>query len=260
MAKDVTSLPMIAGNFVPLPEVLLDLLISGQLSRQELLVTLYLGRVSYALGSERSFLGLDAIAQATLLPATEAEEALARAIERGTVLEFKTEGPGRFYLLNTDENRRITGVLTDPGRARTAAAAPERSSPPATSTPAAGIHAPIARSVSRRVLERIVGVVGRELTRDETERLTDLGAPEEFLLKAVDNLIAKNVEVYSSDLVIYEYESIASAEKRKADDVRKREAAEQAKVKSRACKRCAGLGYIFTGVNTIKECDCRKTA
>lgn len=256
MHERIASLPEVSGNFVPLPEMLLDVLIGGQLSRQELLVTLYLSRVSYALGSECSFIGLDAIAQATLLPASEAEEALARAIERGTVLEFKTEGPGRFYLLNTDENRQLAGVLSEPPRERARPAPLTSPTPP---TPPGGVPAPVARSVSRRVLDRIVAVVGRDLTRDETERLTDLGAPEELLLKAVDNLIAKNVEVYSSDLVIYEYESLKSAEKRKQDDVRKREAAEQAKQKSRACKRCSGLGYIFIGVNTIKECDCRKT-
>jgi hypothetical protein len=255
MADKLASLPEITGNYVPLPEVLLDLLLSGQLSRQELLVTLYLGRVSYALNSERTFLSLEAIAQATLLPGAEAEEALARAIERGTVLQFKTEGPGRFYLLNTEENRRITGALTGPPAG---AAPPPSARPTPPRTPPAGVSVAMARSVTRHALERIVAVVGRELTRDETERLSELGAPEELLLRAVDNLIAKNVEVYSSDLVIYEYESIASSEKRKADDSRKREAAEQAKVKSRTCKRCSGLGYIFIGVNTIKECDCRK--
>lgn len=259
MAAKIATLPEITGNYVPLPEMLLDLLLTGQLSRQELLVTLYLGRVSYALSAEHTFSGLDAIAAATLLPPMEAEEALARAIERGTVLQFKTDGPGKFYLLNTEENGRIAGVMAReteaPRGARTSAAAP-----PKDPTPPSGVHAPVARSVSRRVLERIVGVVGRDLTRDETERLSELGAAEDLLLKAIDSLVAKNVEVYSSDLVIYEYESIASSERRRADDVRKREAASVAKGKSRSCKRCNGLGYIFIGVSTIKECDCRKTA
>lgn len=260
--EKIHSLPLITGNYVPLPEVLLDLLLGGQLSRQELLVTLYLGRVSYALVPDRTFIALDAIASGTLLPAHEAEEALARAIERGTVLQFKTDGPGKFYLLNTEENQRIAGMVSTPADApRPAASRAETSSPSHKPVPTpSAIPAPLARHVSRRVQERIVSVVGRELTRDETERLTDLGAPEELLLQAIDNLIAKNVEVYSSDLVLYEYESIASAAKRKVDEAKKREAVGQAKEKSRSCKRCSGLGYIFIGVNTIKECDCRKTA
>ena len=262
--EKIHSLPQVMGNYVPLPEVLLDLLLGGQLSRQELLVTLYLGRVSYALVPDRTFIALDAVATGTLLPAPEAEEALARAIERGTVLQFKTEGPGKFYLLNTEENQRIAGMVSaasgDPAARPAPAPAPANTSGASRPvlTPGA-LPAPLARSVSRKVQERIVAVVGRELTRDETERLTDLGAPEELLLKAIDSLIAKNVEVYSSDLVLYEYESIASAAKRKQDDLKKREAVGQAKEKSRACKRCSGLGYIFIGVNTIKECDCRKT-
>lgn len=264
MPEKLQSLPLITGNYVPLPEVLLDLLLTGQLARQELLVTLYLGRVSYALQPDRTFIALDTIAAGTLLPAQEAEEALVRAIERGTVLQFRTDGPGKFYLLNTEENQRIAGMVgpeQSAGQMARAASTPSRP----TSSPGRPVHtpsatpAPLARSVSRRVQERIVSVVGRDLTRDETERLTDLGAPEELLLRAIDSLIAKNVEVYSSDLVIYEYESIASAEKRRADDVKKREAVGQAKEKSRSCKRCQGLGYIFIGASTIKECDCRKT-
>lgn len=278
MADRLPVLPDITANFVPLPEALVDVLIAGQLSRQELLVTLYLGRVSYAFGSDRSFVPLDAIAQATLLPPLEAEDALARAIERGTVLHFKTEGPGRFYLLNTAENRRVSGMLSEPAPARAEPPAPA-CSPVSSATPAAPAATPARaaapstpppptapsdmpnlqkRSVSRKLLERIVAVVGRDLTRDETERLTDLGAPEELLLKAVENLVSKNVEVYSSDLVIYEFESLKSSEKRKQDESRKREAAGQLKEKSRSCKRCQGLGYVFIGVSTIKECECRK--
>lgn len=259
--EKIHSLPLITGNYVPLPEVLIDLLLGGMLSRQELLVTLYLGRVSYALIPDRTFIALEAVAAGTLLPAHEAEEALARAIERGTVLQFKTDGPGKFYLLNTEENQRIAGMVSSQADLPRAVPVATPSATPRGPVPTPPpIPAPIARNVSRRVLERIVSVVGRELTRDETERLTDLGAPEELLLQAIDNLIAKNVEVYSSDLVLYEYESIASAAKRKVDEAKKREAVGQAKEKSRACKRCSGLGYIFIGVNTIKECDCRKSA
>lgn len=259
MAEKIHSLPLITGNYVPLPELLLDLLLTGQLSRQELLVTLYLGRVSYALNSDRTFIALEAVAAATLLPLSESEEALARAIERGTVLQFKTDGPGKFYLLNTEENSRIAGMMAGAqGEGRTGAGRPV-ATPVTPVTPPSRLPAPLARNVSRRVLERVVAVVGRDLTRDETERLTDLGAPEDLLLRAIENLIAKNVEVYSSDLVLYEYESIASSAKRKQDELRKREAAGQAKEKSRSCKRCAGLGYVFIGVNTIKECECRKS-
>src|SRR5437588_815899 len=37
MPEKIQMLPEIAGNYVPLPELLLDLLLTGQLSRQELL-------------------------------------------------------------------------------------------------------------------------------------------------------------------------------------------------------------------------------
>ncbi|MBI4863404.1 MAG: hypothetical protein HY815_24525 [Candidatus Riflebacteria bacterium] len=279
MSRETDTFPELSGNFVPLPEKLLDILLSGALSRQELLVTLYLGRVTYAFGRDRTFISLEAVAGGTSLTSKDAEAALGHAMQRGTVLQFRTEGPGRFYLLNTEENRRVATVVEEntpapsapeptpqprptpvptPTAPQPVAASPQQPAA-GTSRPAPAVHAaPAYHGVTRRVMEKIVNLIGRDLTRDEMERLADLGAPEENLLKAIDNLAAKNVAVYSSDQVIYEYESLASIEKRKADETRKREQAEQVKERVRSCKRCNGLGYIFIGVNTIKECACKK--
>jgi len=266
----VPSFPDLRGNFIPLPEALLDLLLQGDLSREELLVTLYLGRITYAFDHDRTFIGSEAIARSVSLSQSATEQALNKAIARGTVLPFHTEGSGRFFLLNTVANRGVANVFDEPEFV-----SPSPSTPPAThaeetphtegKSPApresgttATLVNPVVRGVPRKVLERIVSIIGRDLTRDETERLGDLKASDELLMKAIDNLISRHVEIYSSDLVIYEYESIVSADKRKADELRRRGHAEEIKQKSKSCKKCNGLGYIFIGINTIKECDCRK--
>ena len=53
-----------------------------------------------------------------------------------------------------------------------------------------------------RGLGRIVKAVGRELTKDERTRLQELDAPEDRLLQALENLEKRQIEIYSSDLII----------------------------------------------------------
>jgi hypothetical protein len=266
----VPPFPELRGNFVQFPEAVLDLLLRSDLSREELLVTLYLGRITYAFDHDHTFIGLEAIARGVSLSPSATEEALNKAIERGTVLPFTTEGDGRFFLLNTVANLGVASVVdeTTSPSVQIAPGVSEKIEPsvPTEARDSSLRELPEARvsdtsflrGVPKKVLEKIVSIIGRELTRDETERLGDLKASDDHLMKAIENLMSKHVEIYSSDQVVYEYESIVSAEKRKAEELRRRGHAEEKKQRSRNCRKCSGLGYIFIGINTIKECDCRK--
>ncbi|MBI3890530.1 MAG: hypothetical protein HY303_03265 [Candidatus Wallbacteria bacterium] len=137
---------------------------------------------------------------------------------------------------------------------------PSAPSPPAQPpTPARPPSGAAHRSaLSPRAASRITEAVGRDLTKDERTRLEELGALETGLLEALQSLEKRQVEIYSSDLVIYEYESRRASERRAAEDNRRKAESDQAKSRQRACKKCNGLGYLFIGVNTVEECACRK--
>lgn len=260
----MTSFPAPSGNFVPVPKVLLDFLLKENLSRTELIVTLYMARLTYELGQTQTMVPMPEIVTGTTLSADQVGEALEKAVDRGTILRFKTEGASRenrYYLLNTEENRRIAGVLDDasiPGIRGL-----ERLQEP---PPPAPLEAPVPTPARLDLLprprqnpkQRVIGLIKRNLTRDEEERLSDLRAHDDLMHRSIDNLETKGLEIYSSDQVIYEYESLLGQIRRQEEEIRKREAASQARDRVKVCKKCKGMGYLFIGVNTVKECECRQ--
>lgn len=259
----MTSFPAPSGNFVPVPKVLLDFLLKENLSRTELLVTLYMARLTYELGQTQTMVPLQEIIAGTCLNAEQVHEAVEKAVDRGTILRFKTEGEKRenqFYLLNTEENRRIAGVLDD-------ASIPGIRGLEKMQEPLPPVVAPTRPTPARLDLlpqprpnpkQRIIALIKRNLTRDEEERLSDLRAHDDLMHRAIDNLESKGLEIYSSDQVIYEYESLLGQIRRQEEEIRKREAASQARDRVKVCKKCKGMGYLFIGVNTVKECECRQ--
>lgn len=104
----------------------------------------------------------------------------------------------------------------------------------------------------------IARLLGRVPSKDERARLAALGASDAELIDAMGRLLEKKVSVYSSDLIVYEYEAMKSAERRsQRTQVRKQEREDRIK-RQKDCRRCDGLGYFFVGVSGIQECDCRK--
>ncbi|MBI4870851.1 MAG: hypothetical protein HY814_04715 [Candidatus Riflebacteria bacterium] len=133
--------------------------------------------------------------------------------------------------------------------------------PPAPALPLAPAGPPSGAptGLTPRFLSRIVQALGRDLTKDERERLEELHATEALLMRVMDSLEARQVELYSSDLVIYEYESLQTSVRRSGEDDRRRTEISQARQRQRTCKKCNGLGYVFIGVNVVEECVCRKS-
>ncbi len=127
-------------------------------------------------------------------------------------------------------------------------------------TPAAPGRDPLADwGYSTRTVEMIIRLLGRVPTKDEKARLSDLGASDTELIEAMGKLIEKKVHVYSSDLIVYEYEAMKSAARRQNRDVERRSERERRLQQQRDCRKCDGLGYFFVGVSGIQECDCRSS-
>lgn len=109
-----------------------------------------------------------------------------------------------------------------------------------------------------RTVEMIIRLLGRVPTKDEKARLTSLRADDDDLIAAMGQLLEKKVNVYSSDLIVYEFEAMQSAARRlNREQARKVEREEQTR-RQKECRKCDGLGYFFVGVSGITECDCRK--
>ncbi len=263
--------PELHGNFTPVPDLLFLELLKAGLSREELLVTLFLVHKTFEFRRDMTLVPVEAIVASTDLDRAAAQKGLDEAIERGTVLQFHTESsssPKSFYLLSTEENLRVAGPL-DLGDFEVAEAAPAKEEPaaPPKIEPPAPVAAKVpvrsredragGTSISDQALARIRNVVGRALTKDEQGRLEELRPDEDLLDRSLESLEARKVEVYSSDLVIYEYESLRTSERRTEDDTRRRSEMDEAQTRQRTCKKCNGLGYVFIGVNTVEECSCR---
>lgn len=113
---------------------------------------------------------------------------------------------------------------------------------------------------AKRSVEMLTRILGRWPSKDESARLVELGAEDEELVEAMSSLLSKTDNVYSSDLIVYEVESLRSRRRRiqrktRSDEERAAQAARQ-----KACRKCNGLGYVFIGVNEIRECACRKSS
>ncbi len=296
-----STFPELRGNFTPVPDLLFDTLLKAALSREELVVTLFLVHRNYQFERTMTLIPLEAIIAGTDLDQVAALRGLRAALGRGTVLQFHTESsstPANFYLLNTEENQRVMGPFLPDASAspgplaeaaaqiaaaqeqpqRPAVAAPppriapraEPSPPPRPSPPPAapGPERPVSGSSQRvalppRALAKIAQAVGRELTKDERTRLEELGAPEAGLLNALGSLESRQVEIYSSDLVIYEYESKRSSERRAEEDSRRKAEADHGidkKFDEELMRQAKGGSCVVTtwlGPWMVKDADIR---
>lgn len=109
-----------------------------------------------------------------------------------------------------------------------------------------------------RTVEMIIRLLGRVPTKDEKIRLQDLRASDAVLIEAMGRLIEKKVDIYSSDLIVYEVEAMASARRREQRDTERKAGAQARQEKQKGCRSCDGLGYVFVGVSGIQECEaCR---
>ena len=133
---------------------------------------------------------------------------------------------------------------------------------PVPSSPAKAMAAPAVAAgelpFGRQTVDMLTRILGRLPGKDETARLVELGAEDEELVEAMSSLLSKTDNVYSSDLVVYEVESRRSQKRRLEKKNRSEEERAAQQARQKACRRCNGLGYIFIGVNEIRECSCRK--
>ena len=109
-----------------------------------------------------------------------------------------------------------------------------------------------------KTLDMLVKVLGRALSKSEKDRLMDMGASDTELIEAMSSLLSKTKQVYSSDLVIYEYERLRARDRQAAKYEKVKAERDAQHERQKSCKRCEGLGYIFVGLNNVRECDCRK--
>jgi hypothetical protein len=106
-----------------------------------------------------------------------------------------------------------------------------------------------------RTVEMIIRLLGRIPSRDEKFRLQDLGASDGELVEAMSRLLEKKVDIYSSDLIVYEYEAMQSSKRRQQRDLARKEEQEERHTRQKGCRNCDGLGYVFVGVSGIQECE-----
>lgn len=162
--------------------------------------------------------------------------------------EIPLPSPGALPPLTQDEV-----LVPAPGEA----APPPQAQPPA-SAPA---QAPTPNApyedwgFTFRTVEMIIRLLGRIPSRDEKYRLQNLGATDGELVEAMGRLIEKKVDIYSSDLIVYEFEAIQSARRRQQRDQARRVEQEDRQSRQKKCRACDGLGYVFVGVSGIQECE-----
>ena len=208
-----------------------------------------------------------------------------------------TTGLHATYLLNTPENRRFVDIYCDsspkdeplaqkvlqPQEPPTSepevvsgleAMAPDESGEmllfedelPGSPAVEAPVSSPPPKSTANdtdlpyhnKTIDMLVKVLGRALSKSEKDRLLDLGASDAELIEAMSSLLSKTKQVYSSDLVIYEFERLRARDRQAAKYEKFKAERDAQHERQKSCKRCEGLGYIFVGLNNVRECDCRK--
>ncbi len=110
----------------------------------------------------------------------------------------------------------------------------------------------------QKTIDMIGGILGRKLSKMEAERLAELGADDSSLIEAMSSLLSRTKKIYSSDLIIYEYEQIRSNERTSSKYAQAKAQRKEQIERQKNCMRCGGLGYTFKGLSTILECKCRK--
>lgn len=239
-------IPSLQCNFLQIPEAFCDLLLSQNLTRNEILVLVSLAKQTFGLGSTKALVPIEDIIKATKLAPDAVQEAIARSIDRDLIIKFDVEGAGIgsspvLYALNTAENALLAGYEATPPK-------PATRHPPVSAQTADKTIPP-----SASVQDQIQWLIGRPMTKDETARLSSLKAPDSDLIEAVRNLEDRKIKLYSSDQVVYEVETIQMK--------RRQEQEHQAAVRTKrgpACAVCQGSGYLFVGNKSIKVCECRK--
>lgn len=273
--------PNIETNFTPLPHALVDILLRGGLSREAMLAILHAVHATYGWQREGGTVTAADLARTTGCPADAARRGLAEAASRGVLVPLATGDGSPSFLLATAENLKIV----------TAYGSVELPSPEDDELPGAGVEAgvpdlddssaeiiPFEDEVGTpgpepqveaaaeddglpfhpRTVEMLIKLVGRPLTKDERMRLADIGASDTEIIEAMSSLLSKTTQIYSTDLVIYEYERLRTRARQTEKYERSKEEREEILARQKGCPRCEGLGYIFVGVNNIRECECRK--
>lgn len=243
------TIPSLTCNFLQIPEAFCDLLLSQNLTRNEILVLVSLAKQTFGLVSMRGLVPIEDIIKATKLAPDAVQEAIARSIDRDLIIKFDVMGSSGapvLYALNTQENALLAGYEAAPAK-------PPAPPPPALHPPGSAQAADKTIPPSASVQEQIQWLIGRPMTKDETARLSSLKAPDADLIEAVRNLEDRKIKLYSSDQVVYEVETLQMK--------RRQEQEHQAAVRSKrgpTCTVCGGTGYLFVGNKSIKVCDCRR--
>jgi len=118
----------------------------------------------------------------------------------------------------------------------------------------AGMTLPYKKST----VDMIYKILGRNLSKIETERLADLESNDQELIEAMSSLLSKTKKIYSSDLIVYEYEQLQSNRRTSSKYERAKVERYELIEKQKSCMKCGGLGYTFQGLNNVLECDCKK--
>lgn len=244
--------PSLAGNFLQIPDSFISALVSQSLTRNEMVVCLHLARGTFALHNREPLASIESIALAIELPADAVEGAVARAVDRGVLLRFEVVGSEDvkyLYGLHTVENHVLAGYEADhPTTAPIAIPPPSQEQPPIDRG-----ENTVTSPMKPTVLNRILGIIGRDLTKDEKDRLEALGASDDDINEAIDRIQSRKIQVYSSDQIIYEYESIQLQKRQQVSEARK---TGPNRIKA-ICAKCGGTGYLFVGKSSLRVCECK---
>ncbi len=298
-------IPSLQANYSPVPNTFIQLALTGKLSREAMIVLLYLFSKTYGWNQEKGFVSIEDLVHGASLSKEDAIQGIREGISHNLALELPLDPSnphGRsMYVLNTIENRRFmdayaTASQEVPVPPEVLAATPpppvqpkpafetgsmdapldmdesplEEASPVRTESPMPA--APKAPDLSSpapnepyqdwaytfKTVEMIIRLLGRVPTKDEKARLQELGASDTELIEAMGQLIEKKVDIYSSDLIVYEFEAMQSARLRQEREVAMKTDQELRHARQKECRSCDGLGYVFIGVSGIQECEACK--
>ncbi len=274
-------------NYTPIPNEWLEHVFSIGTTDAFLRTSLYVFYKLMGWQRHQTCVTAGEVSDRTGISIAEAEECLSRCVREGILLPMEHSG-GIAYVLDTPENRELLeycraadetepsgGEAGDAGAPRADDTIPgtgPSSSPGGTNAeqagggdgrgPMNGAPAEIAADLdlpwSHPTRETIVRLLGRAPTKDECERLRECGASEESIIEAMSSLLSRTSSIYTSDLIVYEYERLQSAKRRREREERLRRERERRLERQRRCPRCKGLGFVFVGADRIRECECRK--
>ncbi len=281
------TFPCIEANYTPVPNRYIEDLLSTDYSREEIVAELYVLYKSYGWKGAQTTISVANIMKDTVLTKEEAREGLRKATERGILLALPLvdndpDSLQASYLLNTEENARFVNAYCMSSPAEPIAPPEEeysqplfdddssddllpyedempseRQDPEPTPLPLPSVQ-DSEMPFNAKTIGMLIKLLGRPVTKAERDRLVDLPASDTEFITAMSSLLSKTTKVYSSDLVIYEYERIKAQENKVEKYERAKEGRQESLQRQKECKRCEGLGYVFLGANNIQECECKK--